>query len=155
GLGPERGYDSGAYSATPTRQERPRFLRVPKGRGIRAAILMKEFNRALIEEYRANGGRLSGRLANSSILLLTTLGARSGQPRRVPLGYGRAGDRIVVVAADAGADAHPDWYYNLVAHPEVTIELGSERFQARASTAVGAEREQLLARQAEIVPWLP
>ena len=118
-------------------------------------INMKEYNRALIEEFRANGGKLSGRLANSSILLLTTIGARSGQPRTTPLGYGKDGDRIVVVAANAGAPAHPDWYYNLLAHPEVTIELGGERFQARASTATGADREQLVAKQAEIVPWLP
>ena len=118
-------------------------------------IDMKEYNRALVEEFRANGGKLSGRLANSSILLLTTTGAKSGQPRTTPLGYGKDGDRLVVVAANAGAPAHPDWYYNLFAHPEVTIEVGSERFQARASTAEGADREQLLARQAEIVPWLP
>lgn len=118
-------------------------------------IDMREYNRALIEEFRANGGKLSERLANSSILLLTTIGAKSGQPRTIPLGYGKDGDRFVVVAANAGAPAHPDWYFNLVAYPEVTIEVGSERFQARARTAEGAEREQLLARQAEIVPWLP
>jgi deazaflavin-dependent oxidoreductase (nitroreductase family) len=118
-------------------------------------IDMKEYNRALIEEFRANGGKLSGRLADSSILLLTTIGARSGQPRTTPMGYGKDGERLVVVAANAGAHAHPDWYFNLVAHPEVTIELGGERFQARASTAEGTDREQLLARQAEIVPWLP
>jgi deazaflavin-dependent oxidoreductase (nitroreductase family) len=118
-------------------------------------IDMKQYNRALIEEYRANGGKLSGRLANSSILLLTTIGAKSGRPHTIPLGYGRDGDRIVVVAANAGAHAHPDWYHNLLANPEVTIVLGRERFQARASTAEGADREHLLARQAEIVPWLP
>ncbi len=118
-------------------------------------IDMREYNRALIEEFRANGGKFSGRLANSSILLLTTIGAKSGQPRTMPLGYGKDGDRLVVAAANAGAPAHPDWYFNLVANPEVTIEVGSERFQARARTAEGAEREQLLARQAEIVPWLP
>lgn len=118
-------------------------------------IDMKEYNRALVEEFRANGGKLSGRLANSSILLLTTIGAKSGQPRTTPLGYGKDGDRIVVVAANAGAPAHPDWYFNLVAHPEVTIEVGSERFEARAIIAEGADRERLIANQAEIVPWLP
>jgi deazaflavin-dependent oxidoreductase (nitroreductase family) len=118
-------------------------------------INMREFNQNLIAEFRANGGKLSGRLANSHILLLTTTGARSGQPRIVPLGYGQDGGRLVVVAANAGAPAHPDWYYNLVAHPDVTVELGSERFAAHATVAQGAERADLLNRQASIVPWLP
>jgi hypothetical protein len=76
---------------------------------------MREFNRALIEEYRASGGKLSGRLANSKLVLLTTTGARSGLARTTPLGYGMDGDRIVVVAANAGAPAHPDWYHKLLA----------------------------------------
>ena len=117
-------------------------------------INMREFNQNLIAEFRANGGKLSGRLANSSILLLTTTGARSGQERTTPLGYGKDGDRFVVVAANAGAPAHPAWYRNLAAHPDVTVEVGAARFAARAHTAEGAEREGLLARQAEIVPWL-
>jgi deazaflavin-dependent oxidoreductase (nitroreductase family) len=116
---------------------------------------MRAFNENLIAEFRANGGVLSGRLANSHILLLTTTGARTGQQRTVPLGYGMDGDRFVVVAANAGAPAHPDWYYNLLTHPEVTVEWGSERFAARARTAEGAECDDLLARQADIVPWLP
>ncbi len=116
---------------------------------------MHEYNRALIAEFRANGGVLSGQLAKSHILLLTTTGAKSGMERVTPLGYGRDGKRIIVIAANAGAPAHPDWYRNLVAHPEVTVELGSERFAARARTAEGAERADLIARQAEIVPYLP
>jgi deazaflavin-dependent oxidoreductase (nitroreductase family) len=115
---------------------------------------MREFNRTLIEEYRATGGKLSGRLAHSKLLLLTTIGARSGLARTTPLGYGMDGDRIVVVAANAGAPAHPDWYHNVRAHPLVTIELGAEQFQARAQVAEGAERTRLVAHQAEIVPWL-
>lgn len=116
---------------------------------------MADYNRALIEEFRANGGKLSGQLANSHILLLSTIGAKSGQERVTPLGYGMDGDRYIVVAANAGAPAHPDWYYNLVAQPLVTVEVGAERFQARARVAQDSEREGLLARQAEIVPWLP
>jgi deazaflavin-dependent oxidoreductase (nitroreductase family) len=118
-------------------------------------INMADYNRALIEDFRANGGKLSGQLANSHILLLTTTGARSGQERVTPLGYGMDGDRYIVVAANAGAPAHPDWYYNLLAQPLVTVEVGAEHFRARARIAEGAEREGLLARQAEIVPWLP
>ncbi len=116
---------------------------------------MHEYNRALIAEFRAHGGVLSGQLANSHILLLTTTGAKTGLERVTPMGYGRDGERLVVVAANAGAAVHPDWYRNLVAHPEVTVEVGSERFAARARTAEGAERADLLARQDELVPYLP
>ena len=116
---------------------------------------MADYNRALIEEFRANGGKLSGQLANSHILLLTTIGAKGGQERVTPLGYGMDGDRYIVVAANAGAPAHPDWYYNLLANPDVTVEVGADRFAARASVAQGVDREGLVARQAEIVPWLP
>lgn len=117
------------------------------------AMDMQAYNRALIEEFRANGGKLSGQLANSHIILLTTTGAKSGQERTTPLGYGMDGERIIVIAANAGAPKHPDWYHNLVAHPDVTVERGDERFAARAHTAEGDERADLLARQAEIVPY--
>lgn len=115
---------------------------------------MREFNATLIAEFRANDGKLSGQLANSHILLLTTTGAKSGQQRTIPLGYGKDGDGYVVVAANAGAPAHPDWYYNLLAHPNVTVEAPGERFAAQATIAEGAERERLVANQATIVPWL-
>ena len=112
---------------------------------------MHDFNLAVIDEFRTNGGKLSGQLANSSLILLTTTGARSGLERTIPLGYVRDGERLVVIAANAGAPAHPDWYYNLLANPQVTVELGSERFPARATVAEGAERERL----ASLVPYLP
>jgi deazaflavin-dependent oxidoreductase (nitroreductase family) len=114
---------------------------------------MREYNARLIEEYRDNGGQLSGQLANSQILLLTTTGAKTGQERVTPMGYRLDGDRIVVIAADAGADKHPDWYYNLLAHPDVTVEVGVERFPARAVIADAAERERLIA--ANVVPYFP
>lgn len=106
---------------------------------------MRAFNEALIAEFRANGGKLSGRLAGSSLLLLTTTGVRSGQPRVTPLGYVRDGARYAVIAANAGAPAHPDWYHNLLAHPRVVVEVGAERFDATARVATGAERERLIA----------
>ncbi len=112
-----------------------------------------DFNQALIAEFRANDGKLSGQLANSHILLLTTVGAKSGQQRTTPLGYGIDGECIIVIAANAGAPAHPDWYYNLRANPNVTVELSAERFPARATTAVEADRDRLIARGAEILPW--
>jgi deazaflavin-dependent oxidoreductase (nitroreductase family) len=110
-------------------------------------------NQRMIAEFRANGGKLGGRLANSRLLLLTTTGARSGRPRTVPLGYTVAGDRLVVIAANAGAPKHPDWFHNLVANPQVTVEVGAEQFRARASVPVGAERERLLEQQLPQMPY--
>jgi deazaflavin-dependent oxidoreductase (nitroreductase family) len=114
---------------------------------------MREYNRRLIAEYRENGGKLSGQLANSQILLLITTGAQSGQERVTPMGYRLDGDRIVVIAANAGAHKHPDWYHNLLAHPAVTVEIGAERFAARAITANASERERLI--EANVVPYFP
>jgi len=106
---------------------------------------MRAFNETLIAEFRATGGKLSGRLATSSLLLLTTIGARTGLPRVTPLGYVRDGERYAVIAANAGAHTHPDWYHNLLAHPRVVVEVGSERFDATARTAERDERERLVA----------
>lgn len=111
---------------------------------------MKAFNRALIQEFRATGGQLSGPMAGRSLLLLTTTGVRSGRPQTVVVGYGRQGDRFVVIASDNGAASHPAWYRNLVAKPTATVEVGLEKFEARASTARPDERERLT----EFVPYL-
>jgi deazaflavin-dependent oxidoreductase (nitroreductase family) len=110
---------------------------------------MRAFNEALVAEFRANGGKLTGQLANSSLLLLTTTGARTGQIRVTPLGHVRDGERYAVIAANAGADKHPDWYHNLLVHPRVVVEVGSERFEATARTAEGDERERLIA----VIPY--
>ena len=101
------------------------------------------YNARLVEEYRANGGKLSGQLAGSRLMLLTTTGAKTGLPRVAPLGFATEGDRWLVIASANGSPKAPDWYHNLVANPEVTVELGSERIPARAMTAEGAERDRL------------
>jgi deazaflavin-dependent oxidoreductase (nitroreductase family) len=111
---------------------------------------MKAFNRKVIEEFRANGGELSGPMAGRHLMLLTTTGARSGEPRTAVLGFGKEGDTFVVIASANGAADHPAWYRNLVADPRVTVEVGSERFAARARTAQPGERERLAA----LVPYL-
>lgn len=113
-----------------------------------------DFNRQLIEEFRANGGKVSGRLANTPLLLLTTTGARSGLPRITPLGYMPYGDRLLVVASNLGSPNHPDWYRNLVTHPQVTIEIGSETFEATAVVIEGTERDRLWARAVASYPFL-
>src|SRR5262249_20183775 len=114
---------------------------------------MEKFNQALIEEYRANAGTLGGRLAGAKLLLLTTIGAMTGPPRTRPMGYTIDGDRILVVASNAGADHHPAWYHNLVANPIVTVELGGERFQSRAIVPEGEERDQLFTQIAAEKPY--
>src|ERR1700730_10525608 len=111
---------------------------------------MKAFNRAVIAEHRANGGKLSGPMAGRTVLLLTTTGARSGEPRTTVLGYGSSGGRYVVIASNNGAPSHPAWYLNLLANPVATVEMGPEKSQAQASTAPPEEREEL----AKLVPYL-
>ena len=80
------------------------------------------FNRGVVEQFRANGGVGPGRWATQPLLLLTTTGARSGLPRTTPLLYSTDGDRLVVIASKGGEPTHPDWYHNLLAHPEATVE---------------------------------
>ncbi|HWS84798.1 MAG TPA: nitroreductase family deazaflavin-dependent oxidoreductase [Ktedonobacteraceae bacterium] len=111
-----------------------------------------DFNQTVITEFRGNGGKVGGPFANMPLLLLTTIGAKSGQPRIAPLVYITDGDHFIVIASKAGAPTNPDWYYNLVANPSVTIETGHERFQARAAIAEGQERERLYAQMGAQLP---
>jgi deazaflavin-dependent oxidoreductase (nitroreductase family) len=94
----------------------------------------------VVAEFRARGGRVGGYHATMQLLLLTTTGARTGQRRAVPLTYLPDGDRYIVTAGNAGSDRHPAWYYNLAAHPDVTVEVGTEAFKAVAVVADEAER---------------
>jgi deazaflavin-dependent oxidoreductase (nitroreductase family) len=111
-----------------------------------------DWNRAIIEEFRANGGKVGGQFAGAPLLLLTTTGARSGQRRTNPMMYLADGDRLAVFASKSGAPTNPDWYHNLVANPTVTVEVGTETFDARATVLTGAERDRLYARQAGLYP---
>jgi deazaflavin-dependent oxidoreductase (nitroreductase family) len=113
---------------------------------------MSDFNQNIIAEFRANGGKVGGYFANSSLLLLTTTGAKSGQPRVTPLAYLTDGDRLIIIASKAGAPTNPDWYHNLLAHPVATVEVGSERFQVRASVVDEPERSRLYAKMVEKMP---
>lgn len=101
------------------------------------------FTRALIEDVRTNGKPTSGPFEGRPVLILTTTGARSGEPRIAPLVFSRDGDRYVIMASKAGAPTHPAWYANLVANAVVTVETGGASFRARASEAQGAERQRL------------
>jgi deazaflavin-dependent oxidoreductase (nitroreductase family) len=113
---------------------------------------MSEFNKRIIEEFRANRGKVGGQFANAPMLLLTTTGARSGRSYTTPLVYSKDGERIVIIASKAGAPNNPDWYHNLRAHPTVTVEVGAERFQAKAVITSGEERERLFNNHAQMLP---
>jgi deazaflavin-dependent oxidoreductase (nitroreductase family) len=104
---------------------------------------MKEWNRKVIEEFRANHGQLSGQLAKSRLMLLTTKGARTGQDRTVVIGYRPAGDSYVVIASANGAPSDPGWYRNLQAHPHATAEVGDKKFHVHPRTTEGEERERM------------
>jgi deazaflavin-dependent oxidoreductase (nitroreductase family) len=111
----------------------------------------------VIEQFRKNNGKIeSGMFKGARLLLLTTKGAKSGQTRVNPLAFTRDGDNYVVIASKGGAPSHPDWYHNVVAHPEVTVEVstreGTRQFAARARVAEGEERERLYAAQAALMP---
>ncbi len=112
------------------------------------------FNRQLIEEFRANGGKInSGQFAGAPLLLLNTIGAKSKQPRTNPLAYTKDGDNYLIIASKGGAPTNPDWYYNVVANPEVTLEVGPERFQAHATVLTeGEERDRLYNQMATQMP---
>jgi deazaflavin-dependent oxidoreductase (nitroreductase family) len=113
---------------------------------------MSDWNTAIIEEFRANGGKVGGPFEGGDLLLLTTRGARTGAAHTTPVAYVRDDDRWVVIASAAGAPRHPAWYHNLRANPEVTVEVGTAKFQATASEATPAERDTLFARMVEVMP---
>lgn len=110
------------------------------------------FNTQVIEEFRANSGKVGGMFEGAPMMLLTTRGAKSGQPRVAPLVYTTDGDRIVVIASKGGAPTNPDWYHNIAANPDVTVEVGDETFPARAEIAAEPERTRLFDAQAELMP---
>lgn len=103
------------------------------------------YNRQLIEQFRAERGKAGGPMEGRQLLLLTTTGARSGQRRTTPMMYIPDSDsgRLIVIASNAGAPAHPDWYRNLVAHPDVTVEVGAETYDATAIVTEGAARQRI------------
>ncbi len=113
---------------------------------------MNDFNRAIIEEFRANGGRVGGQFEGAPLLLLTSTGAKSGEVRTTPVVYLRDGEHLVIFASKAGAPTNPAWYHNLRANPSATAEVGTETIEVTASVASGEERTRLYERQSERFP---
>ena len=111
-------------------------------------MVMNEFNQGIIEEFRANEGRVSGVFEGMGILLLHHRGAKSGTERVSPLAYQDLGDGAVAIfGSKGGAPTHPAWYHNLRANPDATVEVGTETYAVRARVAEGEERERIWSKQ--------
>jgi deazaflavin-dependent oxidoreductase (nitroreductase family) len=110
------------------------------------------WNQAIIDEFQANSGKVGGPFAGKTLLLLHTVGVKSGQERINPVAYVADGDRLVIIASKGGAPTNPDWYYNIFAHPLVTVEVGTEQFQAQAAIASEPERTRLYNQMVEMMP---
>jgi deazaflavin-dependent oxidoreductase (nitroreductase family) len=114
--------------------------------------MASDYNTVLIEEFRANNGKLGGQWANSNLVLVNTVGARSGQIRTIPLAFLQQDNRIYIVGSAAGSESHPAWYFNLLANPDITYELGDDPVDASASLLEGEDRA---AAWTDIVAALP
>ena len=113
---------------------------------------LDEMNAKVIEEFRANEGKVGPPFEGAPVVLVHHKGAQSGQPRISPLVYSRDGDNYVIIASFAGAPKHPAWFHNLMAHPETQIEVGTETIAVRARRVEGGERQRLFNAQAEMMP---
>ncbi len=113
---------------------------------------MENYNQQIIDEFRSHQGKVSGSFAGSDMLLLTTQGAKSGKETTTPLVYSKDNGRYVIVASKGGAPTNPAWYHNLVAHPEVTIEVGTQKLKVRAVPVTGEERTRLYDQHANQYP---
>ena len=111
-----------------------------------------ERNIAIIKEFRANAGKVGGPFTGRSLLLLHTIGAKTGQQRINPVAYITDGDRLVIIASKGGAPTSPDWYHNILAHPLVTVEVGTEQFQVMATISAEPERTRLYDKMVELMP---
>ena len=113
---------------------------------------LNDRNRGIIDEFRANGGKVGGPFAGATLVLLHTIGAKSHQERINPVACVRDSDRLVVIASKAGAPTHPDWYYNILANPRITVEIGTEQFQVDATVAEEPERTRLYSKMVSMMP---
>lgn len=111
-----------------------------------------EFNRKVIEEFRANDGKVGGPFEGAPVLLLTSTGAKSGERRTTPVVYQPDGDRMVIFASKAGAPENPAWFHNLRANPSATVEVGSDTVEVQAVVTEGDERERLFSKQKQLMP---
>jgi deazaflavin-dependent oxidoreductase (nitroreductase family) len=110
------------------------------------------WNDAIIQEFRANAGKVGGRFAGKTLLLLHSIGAKTKKEHVNPVAYVTDGDRLVIIASKGGAPTHPDWYFNLLANPEATVEVGTQTFRVRAAVAEEPDRTRLYEKMTEMIP---
>ena len=113
---------------------------------------MSDFNKKIIKEFRSNDGKVGGFFEGMTLLLVHTRGAKTGQLRINPVATIQVGEDQIIAASKAGADTHPDWYHNLIANPDVIIELGPEKFTARAEDTLEPKRTELYTKMKEAYP---
>jgi deazaflavin-dependent oxidoreductase (nitroreductase family) len=113
---------------------------------------IKSFNESIADEFRANGGKVGGQFKGADLLLLTTTGAKSGQPRVSPLAYFRIDGKLIIIGSFAGADVNPAWVHNLRANPSAHVEIGNESADVTARELPAGERDELFARITAAAP---
>ena len=116
------------------------------------AETMKAFNANIVDEFRANGGKVGGPFEGGTLLLLTTTGAKSGQPRLAPLAYLTIDDKMIIIGSKAGADTNPDWVHNLRANPRAHIEVGTTDYHVVAHELASVERDELYPKVVAAAP---
>jgi len=127
------------------RRESERMANDPKA--------LDQVNERVIKEFRENKGKVGGMFEGMPVLLMTMTGAKSGRALIRPVCYTRDGDSIVIIASYGGNPHNPPWYHNLVAHPVITVEVGAEKFRAKATVATGQERQRLFEQMAKQMPF--
>jgi len=116
------------------------------------AETMKAFNNSIVDEFRANGGKVGGPFEGATLLLLTTTGAKSGQPRLAPLAYLTIDGKTIIIGSKAGADTNPDWVHNLRATPQARIEVGTDAYDVTARELPPEERDEMYPKVVELAP---
>ena len=116
------------------------------------AEMMKAFNAGIVDEFRANGGKVGGQFEGANLLLLTTKGAKSGQPRLAPLAYFTIEGKLIIIGSKAGADTNPDWVHNLRANPRAHIEVGTDAYDVVSRELPRAERDELFDKVVAAAP---
>ena len=113
---------------------------------------MQDYNNNIIKEFHENEGKVGGPFAGAPMILVTHTGAKSGTQRTNPLVYAKDGDRYLIFGSKGGSTKHPDWYRNLVANPDASVEIGTEKFDVVAEVLTGEERDRLYEKQAKLMP---
>lgn len=116
------------------------------------AETMKAFNKNIVDEFRSNGGKVGGPFEGATLLLLTSTGAKSGEPRLAPLAYLTIDGKIIIIGSKAGADTNPDWVHNLRANPQAHIEIGTDAYDVTAHELPAEERDAMYPKVVALAP---